>query len=117
MGKVALYDVMSLESVVVQIFFTKVPLTVSSCQSLFLKMNVKFDFRNLNYLQFVTKHIQFGKCCSNDLQTAVFCVLIFMFEAFEVVRLFTRRAARPVYIIMSHFGDFGRRPLSNFSVS
>ena len=81
-GKVALYDVMSLESVVVQIFFTKVPLTVSSCQSLFLKMNVKFDFRNLNYLQFVTKHIQFGWYNSYDLQTAIYSEVISCLRSF-----------------------------------
>ena len=35
-------------------------------------MNVKFDFRDLNYLQFVTKHIQFGWYNSHGLQTAIY---------------------------------------------
>ena len=39
-------------------------------------MNVKFDFRDLNYLQFVTKHIQFGWYNSYGLQTAIYSEVI-----------------------------------------
>ena len=40
-------------------------------QWVFVKINVKFEFLDLNYLYFDTKHICFGRCCSHGLQTAI----------------------------------------------
>ena len=41
-------------------------------QWVFVKINVKFEFLDLNYLYFDTKHICFGRFCSHGLQTAIY---------------------------------------------
>ena len=76
---------------------------------IFLKIDVKFEFFDLNYLWFDTKHIQFGRYCIHGLQTPVYCGLNFIFE---VVVGFVRYAVISEGI---HQRSYSRRPVKTLS--